>query len=111
MDAECLQYLLTEEERTQFERDGFIVVDNALPASMVEGLIKAVDRLGPGDDFLGKDDLLLELIDWHRTFPKCGAFSVGTSTRTTRRSLSRLRRMRNKNEQNAGGDGIRTVTA
>ena len=70
MDAECLQHVLTEEERANFERDGFIVVKDALPASMVEGLVKVVDRLGACEDFLGKDDLLLELIDWHRTFPK-----------------------------------------
>ena len=70
MDAECLQYLLTQKERAQFEKDGFIIVENALPASMIDGLIEAVDRLGSGDDFLGKDDRLLELIDWFRTFPK-----------------------------------------
>ena len=70
MDGECLQHLLTEKERARFERDGFIIVEDALPAPMVEGLIEAVDRLGPGDDFLGKDDRLLELIDWSRTFPK-----------------------------------------
>lgn len=70
MDAECLQHVLTEEERANFERDGFIVVKDALPASMVEGLVEVVDRLGACEDFLGKDDLLLELIDWHRTFPK-----------------------------------------
>ncbi|MYE91187.1 hypothetical protein F4X33_19555, partial [Candidatus Poribacteria bacterium] len=33
-------------------------------------LVEAVDRLGSGDDFLGKVDRLLELIDWPRTFPK-----------------------------------------
>ncbi len=70
MDAKCLQHLLTKEERDQFERDGFIVVDNALPAPMVEGLIDAVDSVEAGVDFIGKDDRFLELIDWHVTLPK-----------------------------------------
>ena len=70
MDSACLEHCLTEAERTKFERDGFIVVDNALPAPMVEGLIEAVDRVKAGVDFIGKDDRFLELIDWHRTLPK-----------------------------------------
>ena len=70
MDIECLQHCLTADEGARFERDGFIVVDNALPAEMVADLTKAVDRVGRGDDFIGKDDLFLELIDWPRTFPK-----------------------------------------
>ena len=70
MDSACLEHCLTEQERTQFERDGFIVIENALPAPMVEGLIDAVDSVKAGVDFIGKDDRFLELIDWHRTFPK-----------------------------------------
>ncbi len=70
MDSACLEHCLTEQERTQFERDGFIVIENALPAQMVEGLINAVDSVKAGVDFIGKDDRFLELVDWHRTFPK-----------------------------------------
>ena len=70
MDTACLEHCLTEAERTKFERDGFVVVNNALPPSMVEGLIEAVDSVKPGVDFIGKDDRFLELIDWHRTLPK-----------------------------------------
>ncbi len=70
MDTACLEHCLTEAERNQFERDGFVVVDNALPASMVEGLIEAVDSVKPGVDFIGKADRFLELVDWHRTLPK-----------------------------------------
>ena len=70
MNIECLQHCLTEEERARFERDGFTVVDNALPASIVADLNEVVDRTGPGDDFFGKNELFLELVDWHRTFPK-----------------------------------------
>lgn len=70
MDAKCLEHCLTEAERTQFERDGFLVVEDALPPSMVEALIEAVDRVKSGVDFIGKDELFLELIDWPTTFPK-----------------------------------------
>ena len=70
MDSACLEHGLTEAERTKFERDGFIVIENALPAPMVEGLIDAVDSVKAGVDFIGKDDRFLELIDWHRTLPK-----------------------------------------
>ena len=70
MDSACLEHCLTEAERTKFERDGFIVIENALPAPMVEGLIDAVDGVKAGVDFIGKDDRFLELIDWHRTLPK-----------------------------------------
>ena len=70
MDSACLEHRLTEAERAKFERDGFVVVENALPPSMVEGLIEAVDSVKAGVDFVGKDDRFLELIDWHRTLPK-----------------------------------------
>ena len=85
MDTACLDYCLTEEERLQFEKNGFFIVKDALPPQMVEDLTVVVDRLdaqyrleqglGPHDrlnimDFLGKDDLFLELLDWPTTFPK-----------------------------------------
>ena len=37
---------------------------------MIVELTKVVYRVGQGNDFLGKDNRLLELIDWPRTFPK-----------------------------------------
>ena len=58
------------DERTRFERDGFLVIENAPPESMIVELTKAVDRVGQGNDFLGKDNRLLESIDWPSTFPK-----------------------------------------
>ena len=85
MDTACLDYCLTKEERLQFEKNGFFIVKDALPPQMVEDLTVVVDRLdaqyrleqgiGPHDrlnimDFLGKDDLFLELLDWPTTFPK-----------------------------------------
>ena len=70
MDTKCLQHVLTDEERQSFDRDGFIVVKNALPDAMVKDLKAATENLGTCVDFIGKDDIFLELIDWHTVFPK-----------------------------------------
>lgn len=85
MDTACLQYRLTEAECTAFERDGYFVVEDAIPMHLVEQLLPVVDRLdaqyrpqmglGPYDsmnllDFIGKDELFLELLDWPKTFAK-----------------------------------------
>ena len=85
MDQHCLQYRLTDEERDAFERDGYLVVPNALDRDHVARLITALDQveqkyraemgLKPHQelnrlDVIGEDDELLELIDWPTTFPK-----------------------------------------
>jgi hypothetical protein len=85
MDPACLEYCLTDEERRAFETDGYFVVPEALPPSLVSDLIAVVDRLdelhrpregrGPHEllnhwNFIGEDDLFLELLDWPKTFPK-----------------------------------------
>jgi phytanoyl-CoA dioxygenase PhyH len=85
MDTACLEYCLTEEERGEFERNGYFVVEDVLPPGLTGELSQVVDRidaefrpklgLGPYDrmnllDFVGKDELFLELLDWPRTFPK-----------------------------------------
>ena len=85
MDPRCVDYCLTEEERLQFEADGFFIVDDVLPPDRVEQLARVSDRvdqehreargLGPYDranvmDFIGKDEAFLELLDWYKTFPK-----------------------------------------
>ena len=85
MDATCLQYTLTEEERRQFEEDGFFIVRDVLPLDLVDKLIPIVDRLDADArlqkglekhqmhnffDFIGKDELFLELLDWPKTFAK-----------------------------------------
>jgi ectoine hydroxylase len=69
---------LTDVQRQRFERDGYLVVDNALDAQHVSRLIDAVDRVWAahrdappiaGADplhllaFVGRDPLFLELLD------------------------------------------------
>jgi hypothetical protein len=76
--------MLTEEQRRDFERDGFLVVPGALPPAMLERLVAASDRLyaaGVAEKGLSEarhwelrnclphDEAFLELLDWPVTFP------------------------------------------
>lgn len=76
--------LITQEQRAAFERDGFLVIPNALPPEMVDRLLLVVDRLyeqGLREEGLSarnhwqmrncivQDELFLELLDWPATFP------------------------------------------
>lgn len=85
MDMRCLDYGLTEAERLAFERDGYFMVEDALDSEHVARLLEVTDRmdatqraqrgLGPHDllsfrDFVGQDAAYVELVDWHKTFPK-----------------------------------------
>ena len=45
MDPSCLQYALTDDEREAFDRDGFLVVENAVPDDLRESLIETIDDL------------------------------------------------------------------
>ena len=85
MDPSCLAYSLKDEERRLFDEQGYFIVENVLPCDMVEALGRIADRIdaerrpnmggGPHSiknhfDIIGRDDLLLELLDWPKTFPK-----------------------------------------
>lgn len=85
MDPLCLEHCITESEKQQFEDDGYFVVEDAVPQEIVEKLTVAFDRVGaehlgkdelPQDtrfnmlDFVGKDDIFIEMLDWYTTFPK-----------------------------------------
>ena len=85
MDPRTLDYLLTPEEEEAFERDGFFVMEDALPPDKVEHF-RAItqdvveehkrvngipmDRYHGVMDFIGQRDGLMELVDWYRTLPK-----------------------------------------
>lgn len=85
MDRQCLEYCITEDEKQEFEENGFFIVEDALPKEKVEKLITAFDKVGaehlgkdelPSDasfnilDFVGRDEIFIELLDWYKTFPK-----------------------------------------
>jgi hypothetical protein len=92
MDSRCLEHCLTEEECRQFDGQGYLMVEDALDAGDLDRVTRAVDALyerhrvkdataaagmgsGPPGlfsqtDFIREDDAFLELVDWHRVFPK-----------------------------------------
>ena len=85
MDTACLDHCLTHEERLQFEKNGFFIVEDALPPKLVDDLNAVLDRLeakyrpeqnlGPHErcnifDFIGKDDLFLELLRLAQDIPE-----------------------------------------
>lgn len=85
MDVSCLDYRMTEEERAQFEQEGYLIVKNAIDEDLLGRLLEAADRVDAeeratkgleSDALLSKfrviveDESLLELLDNPRTFPK-----------------------------------------
>ena len=84
MDPACLKHCLAEEERRAFNETGYLIVPDALPPDLVARLETALDRLqaerrdaglGPHEgmfypDFVGRDPVFLELLDWPKIFPK-----------------------------------------
>ena len=85
MDVKCLDHCLTETERLAFERDGYFIVEDALPESLIDDAEVAADRVDSAYraqeqigtyarsnvlDFIGEDDVFLDLLDWYKTFPK-----------------------------------------
>jgi ectoine hydroxylase-related dioxygenase (phytanoyl-CoA dioxygenase family) len=76
--------VLTEEQRAAFDRDGFLVVPEALPPEMVARLTAAVDRIYERHtrehgltktnaclirNCILEDEVFLELLDWPATVP------------------------------------------
>lgn len=84
MDAGCLRYLLSPEECSRFQEQGFLVVPRALDGPALERLRAAVDRVDarertPGHgadrllsyaDILPEDGAFLDLVDLPTVFPK-----------------------------------------
>lgn len=85
MHSDWMQLRLTEDERAQFERVRYFLVEDAISSSIVERANEAIERLARGMiqdegladdarfnylDFIGKGDVYMELPDWPSTFPK-----------------------------------------
>jgi ectoine hydroxylase len=84
LEQEWLEQRATPEQLACFEREGYLVIPDALPPAWVDRLEAAVDRidaeqrrrqgLAPAAtmalfDAIASDPLFLALIDWPRTFP------------------------------------------
>ncbi len=84
MDATCLENCLTSNEQQQFNEDGYLIVENAIPSAMIEELIAVTDKIdakwradghGPHDqlffpNFVWRDPVFAELVDWPKILPK-----------------------------------------
>ncbi len=80
-----VENVLTDDERVEFERDGYLLVRGALGANTIEPLLTLAERydaayraepnVGPFHvlnlhDLVGRDGAFLELVDAAATFPK-----------------------------------------
>jgi ectoine hydroxylase len=84
METTCLSYALTDEERRQFNEQGFLVIEDALSPAQVTALTLASDRIyarkvADGHDstkalfypnFIPDDDLFFNLVDYEKILPK-----------------------------------------
>ena len=85
MNANCLQFCLTADERRQFQEQGYLVVPDAVdagdarPADRRRGPSRrpgtacrasAADKLLSFANILPEDEAFVDLIDWPRIFPK-----------------------------------------
>jgi ectoine hydroxylase-related dioxygenase (phytanoyl-CoA dioxygenase family) len=83
LDTACLAHRLTGEEREFFNKNGYLVVENALGDDMTARLIDVVDRVDARErtaeqqgklvsvtNIVPEDEALIDLVDWPATFPK-----------------------------------------
>jgi ectoine hydroxylase len=83
MSPECLAHRLTPEERDLFNSQGYVVIENALDAGLIERLSAAVDRIDARvrtaetrdkllsiPDILHEDPAFVELVALPTIFPK-----------------------------------------
>lgn len=92
LDERHLQHQIAEEQLQQFNEQGYLIVENALPDDLVQALERRVDRIhqehlesgwdpytnGPltprknffYPNFLGRDQFFVNLLDWYKVFPK-----------------------------------------
>jgi len=77
MDAQCLQHLITPDQRRHFEEQGFLILPQVLSEAQVAALTEAVDRIWAEEqakglkpdqnlfhpNFVGRDPLFAGLVD------------------------------------------------
>lgn len=84
MDATAADHLLTEEERLQFEEEGYLIVRNAVEADRLDLLEQIVDTIWAEEkykglsessnlffpNFVGQHQAFIDLLDNPKVFPK-----------------------------------------
>ncbi len=83
-DKSCLQYSLTEQERKQFDEQGYFMIENALSPEQVAILTQSTDRIYAAKvaeghnpttalfypNFIPDDTLFQDLVDYEKVLPK-----------------------------------------
>lgn len=84
MNSGCLNYCITDEQRSQFDQEGYLIVPDALDCDTLGRLLEASNRVDQEErkkrdldpmEMMAKfrtiveDDAFLELLDWQKTFP------------------------------------------
>ncbi|MCB0064485.1 MAG: hypothetical protein KDE19_20310, partial [Caldilineaceae bacterium] len=83
-DAACFQYSLTDDERQQFDEQGFFMIEDALSSDQVAALTAKTDeiyqaKLAEGHDpdkalfypnFIPDSELYQDLVDYEKILPK-----------------------------------------
>ena len=84
MNTDCLKYCMTDEQREQFDQEGYLIVPDALDDEMLGRVLEAGDRVDreerqrKGSDpgalmakfrTIVEGDVFLDLLDWPKTFP------------------------------------------
>lgn len=92
LDDRHVKHQITSEELSALNDDGYFIVENALPLELVVQLEQRIDAIYKTHlaaeydphtkrqlnrnsnffypNFLGKDQMFLNILDWYRTFPK-----------------------------------------
>jgi ectoine hydroxylase len=84
MDASCLKYSLTEEERRTFDETGYLILENVLSEEQVAALTAETDRIyeenvSRGHDpktalfhpnFIPDHPMFMDLVDYEKVLPK-----------------------------------------
>ena len=94
MDDSCLRYVLTDDELSRFDSEGFLIQEDAIDAAQIDLLTAAADRIYMGKladgfdarkalfypDFITDDPAFVELVDYSKVLQKSGESWAGTST-------------------------------
>ncbi len=92
LDERHLQHQITDEQLSAFNNQGYFIVEDALPLELVVQLEQRIDKIynthldaeyDPHTkkrltchnnffypNFLGKDQIFVNILDWYKTFPK-----------------------------------------
>ena len=84
LETNCLRYCMTDEQRDHFDKEGYLIIEDALDSQMIERILRVSDRVDREERAkqglnsqalmskfrtIVEDDVYLDLLDWPKTFP------------------------------------------